>query len=249
MLRHWLSHLDAFNTLAPAVSKDDSDDIWWSNVKYSAAYPSSTSATLAQTDKPEFGSDGSGVNIVRKADLENHNKDGGLWIVIDGKVYDVQDFRSSAPCGADNLGRYADGADASHGFHGTVHSEAARDMMSGFLVGTYFDPSEAAQSPPPPGGDATHFPGIFADAGNYSSPFMDLERNLAYFMGLFNHNLYLGTPPSQEEARCAHWTAAEFVRGGLAVNPGPPDPFEEEKGKFKLSINIGTLLLCQKTVS
>ena len=58
---------------------------------------------------------------------------------------------------------------------------------------------------------------------------------LAYFMGLFNHNLYLGTPPSQEEARCAHWMAAEFVRGGLAVNPGPPDPFEEEKGKFNLN--------------
>ena len=94
VLRHWLSHLDAFNALAPAVSKEDSDDIWWSNVKYSAAYPTSSAsatAAAAQADgKPEFGSDGSGVNVIRKADLENHNKDGGLWIVIDGKVYDVQ---------------------------------------------------------------------------------------------------------------------------------------------------------------
>lgn len=31
--------------------------------------------------------------VIRKADLENHNKDGGLWIVINGKVYDVQEFR------------------------------------------------------------------------------------------------------------------------------------------------------------
>ena len=31
--------------------------------------------------------------MIRKADLENHNKDGGLWIVVNGKVYDVQDFR------------------------------------------------------------------------------------------------------------------------------------------------------------
>ncbi len=31
--------------------------------------------------------------VIRKADLENHNKDGGLWIVVNGKVYDVQEFR------------------------------------------------------------------------------------------------------------------------------------------------------------
>ena len=39
--------------------------------------------------------------IIRKADLENNNKDGGLWIVINGKVYDVQDWRGQAPCGSD----------------------------------------------------------------------------------------------------------------------------------------------------
>ena len=32
------------------------------------------------------------------ADLENHNKDGGQWIVVHGHVYDLEDFRSaSAP--------------------------------------------------------------------------------------------------------------------------------------------------------
>jgi len=31
--------------------------------------------------------------MIRRADLENHNRDGGLWIVVDRKVYDVQDFR------------------------------------------------------------------------------------------------------------------------------------------------------------
>lgn len=29
------------------------------------------------------------INIIRQADLENYNKDGGLWVVIYGKVYDV----------------------------------------------------------------------------------------------------------------------------------------------------------------
>ena len=37
-------------------------------------------------------------NIPPLADLENHNKDGGQWIVVHGHVYDLEDFRSaSAP--------------------------------------------------------------------------------------------------------------------------------------------------------
>ena len=31
--------------------------------------------------------------MIRKPDLENHNKDGGLWVVIQGKVYDIHDYR------------------------------------------------------------------------------------------------------------------------------------------------------------
>lgn len=31
------------------------------------------------------------VPLIRKADVENHNRDGGLWIVYNGKVYDIQD--------------------------------------------------------------------------------------------------------------------------------------------------------------
>ena len=29
--------------------------------------------------------------VIRKPDLENHNKDGGLWVVLNGKVYDVKE--------------------------------------------------------------------------------------------------------------------------------------------------------------
>jgi hypothetical protein len=47
------------------------------------------------------------VQMIRKTDLENHNKDGGLWVVIHGKVYDVQEFRLSAKCGKSNLEEYA----------------------------------------------------------------------------------------------------------------------------------------------
>lgn len=47
------------------------------------------------------------INIIRQADLENHNKDGGLWVVIHGKVYDVQEFKAQAPCGSEKLLQYA----------------------------------------------------------------------------------------------------------------------------------------------
>ncbi len=47
------------------------------------------------------------VQQIRKADLENHNKDGGLWVIIHGRVYDVQDFKANAPCGSELLLEYA----------------------------------------------------------------------------------------------------------------------------------------------
>lgn len=34
--------------------------------------------------------------FVRKADVENHNRDGGFWVVYNNKVYDIQDRYISA---------------------------------------------------------------------------------------------------------------------------------------------------------
>lgn len=44
------------------------------------------------------------VSLIRKADLENHNKDGGFWTVIDGKVYDIKDFQAQSLTGNSILG-------------------------------------------------------------------------------------------------------------------------------------------------
>lgn len=33
------------------------------------------------------------VVLIRKADLENHNRNGGHWVVFNKKVYDIQDTR------------------------------------------------------------------------------------------------------------------------------------------------------------
>ena len=45
------------------------------------------------------------VTLIRKADLENHNKDGGFWTVIDGKVYDIKDFQTQSLTGNSILGK------------------------------------------------------------------------------------------------------------------------------------------------
>lgn len=44
------------------------------------------------------------VTLIRKADLENHNKDGGFWTVIEGKVYDIKDFQTQSLTGNSILG-------------------------------------------------------------------------------------------------------------------------------------------------
>jgi E3 ubiquitin-protein ligase HERC2 len=64
----WLQSLDNFNRLAPAIDREDLDDLIWPG-----------SNRFSSKSHPENPVD---VPIVRKADLENHNKDGGHWIVV-----------------------------------------------------------------------------------------------------------------------------------------------------------------------
>lgn len=41
--------------------------------------------------------------VISKADIENHNKDEGMWVIIDGRVYNLETFLATAPCGSDTL--------------------------------------------------------------------------------------------------------------------------------------------------
>lgn len=92
--------------------------------------------------------------LIRRAEFENHNKDGGLWLIISGKIYDIQDFkydisillqnsrnfklfehRTIAPCGGELLVRWA-GCDATDAFRGACHSTSAQALLQTFCVGT-----------------------------------------------------------------------------------------------------------------
>nr|CAD7262173.1 unnamed protein product [Timema shepardi] len=80
LLSPLLDTLDKFNRLAPGGDRDDAEDMAWPGI---IAPQHSVPNQKTPEDAP----------MIRKADLENHNRDGGLWIVINRKVYDVQDFR------------------------------------------------------------------------------------------------------------------------------------------------------------
>ena len=100
--------------IAPGHEKEESDELLWPGFLLSQGCKSNEE-----------------VPTIRKADLENHNKDGGLWIVIKGKVYDVQDWRGQAPCGSDTLRDFAF-EDATQAFEAFEHSPSARALLSTF---------------------------------------------------------------------------------------------------------------------
>ena len=93
-------------------------------------------------------------------------------------------------------------------------------MMQSFYVGNLCEPDE--------------FPSFQQESSRefvgFSSPFMDLERNVALFLGLFNHKLYKSLPIGHEEFICAKWTSASngVLSRGL-VNDLPLNTMTEEK--------------------
>ena len=46
---------------------------------------------------------------------------------------------------------------------------------------------------------------------------MDLERNLAVFLGLHSNSLFHSTPLRPEELNCSRWTRSVVLQGGLRV--------------------------------
>ncbi|CAM9694340.1 unnamed protein product [Chrysoparadoxa australica] len=56
-----------------------------------------------------------------------------LWIIVDGKVYDVTAYVGSHP-GGDAIGRFA-GGDSSEGFHGPQHPSQAAEILEVYYLG------------------------------------------------------------------------------------------------------------------
>ncbi|KAK0097381.1 hypothetical protein PV326_002182 [Microctonus aethiopoides] len=198
-----LNVLDQFNRLAPTIEKDDADDLSWPGI----IAPQQGSKTPLP-EEPTF---------IRWADLENHNRDGGLWIVVNNNVYDVQDFCHEGSCTLEMFQRYA-GRDIS-AINTTNSSHLNSGMMDSCFVGYYCQPEP----------DSTQ---ITIEIMDVCSSLLDMERSMSFLLGLHAHRLRqsLALLPAEEEAGI--WLNAKFLRGGLQVLQ-PPNPYEEEKGEAR----------------
>ncbi|XP_043274810.1 E3 ubiquitin-protein ligase HERC2 isoform X2 [Venturia canescens] len=204
-----LDALDQFNRLAPSTEKEDADDLSWPGI---IAPQQSTKVPLSEEP-----------TLIRWADLENHNRDGGLWIVVNGNVYDVQDVCQEGTCTLEMFHRYA-GRDpatvtALPNVAQQLPAQLTRSMMDSCFVGYYCQPEP----------DTTQFT---IEVMDVCSSLLDMERALGFLLGLHAHRMRqsLALLPAEEEASV--WLNANFLRGGLQVLQ-PANPYEEEKGEAR----------------
>ncbi|XP_074492829.1 E3 ubiquitin-protein ligase HERC2 isoform X1 [Sebastes fasciatus] len=192
LLAGLLEHLDRFNHLAPGHERDDNEDLAWPGIM--------GSFFTGQSSK-----NNEEVSLIRKADLENHNKDGGFWTVIDGKVYDIKDFQaqSQSLTGNSVLAQFA-GEDPVVALEAALQFEDTRESMQAFCVGQYMEPNQETVTTP--------------DLSSLSSPLIDTERNLGLLLGLHASYLAKSTPLSPMEIECAKWLQSSIFSGGLQTS-------------------------------
>jgi len=81
-------------------------------------------------------------------EIKKHNTITDLWVVIDGKVYDVSEFVEEHPGGDGPLMEQA-GKDASAAFADVGHSEGALEQLGDYVIGVaeqkIVAPTESAQ--------------------------------------------------------------------------------------------------------
>ncbi|KAG7243777.1 hypothetical protein INR49_008900, partial [Caranx melampygus] len=188
LLAGLLEHLDRFNHLAPGHERDDNEDLAWPGIM--------GSFFTGQSSK-----NNEEVSLIRKADLENHNKDGGFWTVIDGKVYDIKDFQaqSQSLTGNSVLAQFA-GEDPVVALEAALQFEDTRESMQAFCVGQYMEPNQETVTTP--------------DLSSLSSPLIDTERNLGLLLGLHASYLAKSTP-------CPPWRGnvqSSIFSGGLQTS-------------------------------
>lgn len=164
--------------------------------------------------------------VIRRAEFENHNKDGGLWLIIGGKIYDIQDFKTIAPCGGDLLIRWA-GCDATDAFMSACHSTSAQTLLQSFCVGTLEEeePDEDKEK------DSCNASVPLASAAAIES-FRDLAFHMSILIGANCRKLIRSLSLQSSTDNSSEWLNATFLKGGLQEEL-PADPFNEEKGDVR----------------
>jgi len=69
------------------------------------------------------------------AEVAKHNTKDSMWVIIDGKVYDLTDYVDQHEGGSKAIMKHA-GGDASEGFHGPQHPPKVWIVIEDFQIGT-----------------------------------------------------------------------------------------------------------------
>lgn len=185
-----LKSLDKLNRFLSEIELYDADDMSWPGITHNKI--SHISHKLHEE-----------LPLIRKADVENHNLDGGRWVIVNNKVYDVQDFRCENPLVTELLKKHT-GKDASHVLNSYPHKSQLLTLMENYIVGNYCQlECDMRQSN--------------IDSLQICTMLLDAERNLGYLLGLHAYHLRQSLPLSQEEIKHAQWMKSSFLSGGLQV--------------------------------
>ena len=76
----------------------------------------------------------SSERLIKAEEVLKHQKEGDLWMIIDGDVYDATKFVDEHPGGEEVLQDVA-GTDATDAFDDIGHSDEAREILSGMKIG------------------------------------------------------------------------------------------------------------------
>ncbi|GMM31027.1 Cyb5 protein [Martiniozyma asiatica (nom. inval.)] len=74
------------------------------------------------------------TQVYTAAQVAEHNTRDDIWIIYNGKVYDVTEYLDEHPGGEEVIIDCA-GGDATEAFDDIGHSEDAQEMLEGMLIG------------------------------------------------------------------------------------------------------------------
>ena len=76
---------------------------------------------------------------ITKIELEEHNQDGDIWVVLNGKVYDLSKFYQNHPGGSEIIRQNA-GKDCTTTFEDAQHDAGSRKQLEEYVIGEYVKP-------------------------------------------------------------------------------------------------------------
>jgi cytochrome b5 len=74
------------------------------------------------------------VKTFKRAEVSQHSTEKDMWMIIEGKVYDITSFVDEHPGGVDTLLGVA-GDDGTSDFKSVGHSDSAKEMLHKYYLG------------------------------------------------------------------------------------------------------------------